>query len=391
MTMGLGFIFGDGAYLAADKRTTKLNTDGSNRSYSDGSCKIFMLSESVYAFCGGVVQATQPLIVKIIEELSGKDLNESHISRISQLCREQYKAFIDSIDEGLKTSTWVKDFVLSVIIAQNIEGNPRLIRYDIEDNFEPVIQSDNGAICIKSAIAPEVLWPEIQKILNILNQKGFSPLQFIANILLRASELDMSISPTYDLFTVSPIMKKGSYSFQKISAGTITATISITSPNINGGVITGSELNGGIINGGVITGATFNNGNGTFRVTSEGVLYATSANISGRITGSEIIGSTITSNSTINVSTDVRIGSKLYIGPGGSISGGIYFNTGDGDNLTADPGGALTYTSWFKAYGLNAEIINGDRIYAGNGDTGSFKTVDGKTVTVTKGIITSIV
>lgn len=304
MTIGLGFIFGNRAYLAADKRTTHLNADGSNRSYLDGSCKVFMLSSSVYAFCGGVVQATKPLMAKIIEEFSGKDLNENHIFRISQLCRDQYNTFIAAIDESLKTSTWIKDFVLSVIVAQNIAGTPRLIRYDIEDNFEPVIQSDNGAICIKSAIAPEVLWPEIQKISNTLNQKGFSPEQFIANIFLRASELDMAISPTYDLFTVSPIMEKGSYSFQKIGAGTITATISITSP---------------VINGGKITGATFDNGNGTFRVTPEGILYASQANISGNITGSKITGTTIS---------------------GGTITGAT-FNNGNG-TFTVNSSGAVT-------------------------------------------------
>ncbi|HEX2925074.1 MAG TPA: phage tail protein [Ruminiclostridium sp.] len=97
------------------------------------------------------------------------------------------------------------------------------------------------------------------------------------------------------------------------------------------------------------------------------------------IVGGEIRGGKITSDSTINVTTDLTVGSRIFLQQG-SYATGIYFPTFSDDCLTCDSGGLLEYTSHFWAQGLHAR----------NGYSGSFKTADGKTVTVTDGVITEI-
>lgn len=54
--------------------------------------------------------------------------------------------------------------------------------------------------------------------------------------------------------------------------------------------------------------------NAPFRVRANGGLYATNATIKGTITGATIIGSTITSGTTINVTTDLAVGNNIYVG-----------------------------------------------------------------------------
>ncbi len=321
MTMGIGFIINEYAFLASDKRTTNLNPDGSDGERTDGACKVFPLSERTLVFCGGIVQVTKPLSRKLIREFGRKEnLDSIDFERITTLCREQYEAFMSRVDDKLKNSPWLRDFVLSVIVVDNVV-KPRLIRFDVEDNFKPIIQTDQGALCVKSAIDPEELWPEIQRIAAKMSGNGnMDPIKFIDAIFSQASKMDGAISYAHDIFQIAPPPakqgKQGLF-FQKITGGTITATIRMTSPIITGG--------------------------------------------------------------SISVDTDMTIGRKLYIQTS-DFTDGIYFDTFSGDSLTVDPGGALKYSSHFWAHG----------IHDFNGDSGSFGTADGKTVTVNDGIITSI-
>lgn len=98
------------------------------------------------------------------------------------------------------------------------------------------------------------------------------------------------------------------------------------------------------------------------------------------IVGGEIRGGKITSDSTINVTTDAHIGSKLYIH---STSGeqGIYFDTFDPESkITVDSGGAFNFGT----------AVYAPSLFSREGVSGSFKTSDGKTVSVIGGIITEI-
>lgn len=73
------------------------------------------------------------------------------------------------------------------------------------------------------------------------------------------------------------------------TSANITGTISGSS--INGGTVSGTSISGGSITGTTISGGSLTIGD-NFSVTSSGVLTAQSANISGSITGSDITGST---------------------------------------------------------------------------------------------------
>ncbi len=100
----------------------------------------------------------------------------------------------------------------------------------------------------------------------------------------------------------------------------------------------------------------------------------------GTITATISLTSPIITGGSISVDTDMTIGRKLYMQTS-TYTDGIYFSTLNSDCLTVDPGGALEYSSHFYAKGLHAD----------NGGNGTFTTVDGKTVTVVDGIITSII
>ena len=73
------------------------------------------------------------------------------------------------------------------------------------------------------------------------------------------------------------------------TSANITGTIS--GSNISGGSVSGTSISGGSITGTTISGGSLTIGN-NFAVNSSGVLTAQSANISGSITGSDITGST---------------------------------------------------------------------------------------------------
>lgn len=98
------------------------------------------------------------------------------------------------------------------------------------------------------------------------------------------------------------------------------------------------------------------------------------------IVGGEIRGGKITSDSTINVTTDAHIGRKLYMDTN-TYEDGIYFNTfNPNSKITADPGGEIIF-------GSSVTVPN---ISVLAGANGKFTTTNGKTVTVTDGVITDI-
>ena len=139
--------------------------------------------------------------------------------------------------------------------------------------------------------------------------------------------------------------------------------------DINGSDITGSRINGGSIN----------IGNGTFTVDQDGSLYAKSGVFEGDIEGSTITGALIV-GSIIDVKTDVKIGRKLYMNAT-NTSDGIYFNSwSDLAIRVYDPAGTLEVNGYLIANGLESR----------NGANGTFKTGDGKLVTVNSGIVRSI-
>lgn len=99
-----------------------------------------------------------------------------------------------------------------------------------------------------------------------------------------------------------------------------------SSTGYNGTYSLAATLDGGIvadfIKAGTITGIEINNGNGTFKVDSSGNLSATSATISGTITGSTISGGTIT-GSTITSSSGLL--GTITISLGGITCSGQLF------------------------------------------------------------------
>lgn len=88
----------------------------------------------------------------------------------------------------------------------------------------------------------------------------------------------------------------------------------------------------------------------------------------------------IISDSEIDVTTDLKVGSRIYM-QANNYDGGIYFNTFNSNaKINVDPGGALLFGT----------PIYTPSIHPWNGDTGTFKDKNDKTIQVKDGIITSI-
>lgn len=98
------------------------------------------------------------------------------------------------------------------------------------------------------------------------------------------------------------------------------------------------------------------------------------------IIGGQIIGGSITSNSTINVTTNAYIGRRLYMQTS-TYTDGIYFATFDPNSkITVDTGGAIIFGTYAEA----------PLFISTKGANGSFRSADGKTISVEGGVITRI-
>lgn len=158
------------------------------------------------------------------------------------------------------------------------------------------------------------------------------------------------------------------------TSGTFSGTLS--SGTVSGGTISGASITGGTISGGTISGETISGG------TVSGAAIS-----GGTISGSAISGGT--------VQTGGNSGSKLLLSNGELL--GYYDNVQKGKINMVNGGIRLGESgSVFDSYidlidnnyiniGAGVLKINGTEAYSG-----TFKDKDGKTVTVTKGIITDV-
>lgn len=136
----------------------------------------------------------------------------------------------------------------------------------------------------------------------------------------------------------------------------------VISGYIAGSTIEGNEIIGSTIAGGTITGTEFNNGNGTFSVSKDGKLVASSATVTGVIKANEgYIGGT--NGFTIK-------NGKLYSGSKSTFSStadGIYLGTDGialGKNFSVSKDGILKSID-----GMFTGSISGSNIYIYGGDT----------------------
>lgn len=154
----------------------------------------------------------------------------------------------------------------------------------------------------------------------------------------------------------------GTVSASQINGGTISASISITSPSISGGTISGVTISGTTINGGTITGATVQTASSGARVvinTSNLSAY----NSSGYLT-SQLSGSGMYFYDQLNGSNVGNIG-----GGNGRLqfhaNNAVDFNIGSGWPLTITSSNVLVEPGYYF-YTPNIIPASGNNIYLGN-------------------------
>lgn len=196
-------------------------------------------------------------------------------------------------------------------------------------------------------------------------------------------------------------INNGNGTFQVSASGALKATSAeITGDIKSGSTISGSTISGSTISGGTVTGTAINNGNGTFQVSANGALKATSAEITGDIkSGSTISGSTI-SGGTIT-GTAINNGNGTFqVSANGALKATSAEITGDiksGSTITGATisGGTVTGTAINNGSGTFQVSANGALKASSAEITGAIKsgsTISGSTIsgsTITGGTITS--
>ena len=131
-------------------------------------------------------------------------------------------------------------------------------------------------------------------------------------------------------------------------------TLYATSANITGN-ITGSTISGSTISGTNISGGSLEIG-GNFWVTNDGILNANKASISGSITASDIIGSTVT-GSIVTGSTITNEDGSFEVDPYGNIKGASITKS-SGDNWSIDSEGNMEANTLNIEGELSTNILN---------------------------------
>jgi hypothetical protein len=200
--MEFAFLTGSTIYLAADKRCSILEPDGTKRKLHDQMQKIKRITPVTYIAGGGLNQALDIFNDLLqVEFFNGsafkhQSLTDACIRKLIELCQladKQFRAM--GYDFPLDTTT------ISLTLI-DWSSDPRIAIFDPLNNFMPVFRSHEGAYFVKGAIAPDVFLPEIRRI-NEANISG-DPVIFLHNVFMRAAALEKTISPTFDLVFISP-------------------------------------------------------------------------------------------------------------------------------------------------------------------------------------------
>ena len=130
------------------------------------------------------------------------------------------------------------------------------------------------------------------------------------------------------------------------------------------------DISASLIYGSAFIGGEIDIGYGNFTVDRWGNMYAESGEFRG-----DIVGGSIRSNTSIDITTSASIGENLYMNAT-SFNQGIYFNTWSETSLTvADPSSGILVRGGLKVSGAAQ---------------GSFESADGRMVVVRGGIVTDI-
>jgi hypothetical protein len=445
MSMEIALVSDSMIFLAADKRCSIIEPNGTKTPIHDNMQKIKRITPQTYIATGGLNQCMSIFDGLLQAEFFNgsvfrfESLSEIGIEKITELCRISDKQF------RLQGNDFPPNATTISIVLIDWSSGPQVGIFDPKHDYVPTFQCHNGAVFCKSAISPVEFLPELKKI----HDENYSrdPVDFFKAVFLRASEMDPSISSSFDLsyltlknvvdtaskglltsFNTSNYLdvtlnSSGYLTGYKIVDGSIEdiKIINLTAEKIIAGSVlidvnmivgSGNNVFKSDTNGIYLGNATF--ANAPFRVTMEGDLYATNANITGSINaGSTITGATITGGS-INVETDLHVGNSIYVGDSEEAGKSIIFRssasidsveTGIAD-ITIDCE-VLKLDTPLTQVGLNLGTL-GDTVYVQgewdfsdatvigiesdiSGASDVFQSLDGKTVTVDNGIITSIV
>jgi phage minor structural protein len=243
---------------------------------------------------------------------NAQELLEKAIAELALNCHPQYKYTVKMVDLRTLPEYSHEDFtvgdMVDVVDETVAPGTPRIKLYRHKYNvFKPW------------ECELEVGDPTERLVEDL--KASFDTTSFVSNTFNASGQ---SSGASIEDLTITNA-KIVDLSADKITAGTINATISMTSP---------------IINGGQITGASFNNGNGTFTVNAAGKVTASNIEIKG---------------GSINVGTDVNVGNSINIGDLNTIvEKGIYFynnsTSGSTCNINLKADGSLSINSFESIY-----------------------------------------
>ena len=238
MSLGIAAIYGKQAFLATDKRVTLLDENGNNTIIQHDKNKLHKVGVTYFTVMG-----VEPLTTWVINEI--KKLDEFDIQKVVTICRELEQIFKNKLDTEIKEAQWLNDGsveLLSVLWATE-NPEPEIGLISSFEGYKVTTERMEGRLLAKSAVNTDNM---LSIIINQFKAEHTSLIHILKDIFVEANAYDNAISSSFDVAFTNTRYKR--IYANKLTAGTITATIEMESPIIRGGDIYSSKLYGSAVN-----------------------------------------------------------------------------------------------------------------------------------------------
>lgn len=238
MSLGIAMIFGGQAFLATDTRVTLLDDNGKNTNIQHDKIKLHKMGATYFTVMG-----VEPLTTWVVDEI--KKSNEFDVQKVAMLCRKFEKIFRSKLDNEIKDAAWLNDGsveLLSIIWATETP-EPEIGSISSNDDYKVKTERMEGRLIAKSAIDTDKM---LSIIMNQFNTEHTSLIHILKDIFAEANACDNAISSSFNVEFTNKSYKK--IYVNKLTAGTVTATIEMISPVIKSGDIYGSKFYGSAVN-----------------------------------------------------------------------------------------------------------------------------------------------
>lgn len=184
------------------------------------------------------VMGVEPLVSWVLEEIN--TLPNFNVKKIQDICKVKEKTFWNNLDDNLKNASWLQNGKVALLGVLWASSKPEIGIMSSEEAYETKIHYDSGKLLCKSAIKPDTMLHIIQRNFQI----GGDIESVFSNIFKEANCIESAISKEFDFAYAS--QKISCLTSSKLTAGTIDAeeidVININADNIKTGTLTSVKI-----------------------------------------------------------------------------------------------------------------------------------------------------